>query len=49
MVDGTHYLSLSLAALAADTFVQPYLCIQRDAGAETERVDIDYIHITWER
>lgn len=49
MVDGVHRLSLAMAALAANTFVQPYACIQKDAGTETENFDIDYIKLSWER
>lgn len=48
-VDGVLVQTLSLAALAANTFVQPYINIQKDAGTETENLDIDYLHITWER
>lgn len=40
---------LDMSALAADTYVQPYVCIQKDAGTETENLDLDYIKVAWER
>lgn len=48
-VNGVLCQTLSLAALAADTWVQPLIIIQRDAGTEQEKLDIDYAHLTWER
>lgn len=41
--------TLSMADLAADTLVQPIVAIQRDAGAELEVVDIDYVQVTYNR
>lgn len=48
-VDGATAGSVSLAALAANTVVQPIVAIQRDAGTEQEVVTIDYIDLTWTR
>lgn len=38
--------SLNMSALAANTKVQPFIAIQRDAGTETDRLDIDYIKVS---
>jgi hypothetical protein len=35
--------TISMADLAADTFVQPIICMQRDAGTEVNTVDIDWV------
>ncbi len=40
---------LDMGALTANTWVQPIIALQRDAGTEAEKLDIDYVHITWER
>lgn len=48
-VDGVRCAGLDMSALAANTFVQPIIAIQRDAGTEAEKLDIDYVRITWER
>ena len=41
--------ALLFGAEIASTYVQPYVCIQKDAGAETENLDLDYIKVAWER
>lgn len=41
--------TVSMADLAADTFVQPIVCIQRAAGAEVNTLDIDYIDLNVDR
>lgn len=48
-VNGGAPYELSLAALAANTMVQPIIAIQRDAGDEVEVLTVDYVHLTWER
>lgn len=50
-VDGTEQLGdpVSMADLGANTYVQPIVCIQRDAGAEVNSLDIDYIKVLVER
>jgi hypothetical protein len=49
-VDGVQVAQkLDMGALAANTWVQPIAAIQRDAGTEAEKLDIDYIKISWER
>lgn len=41
--------TVALAALAANTLVQPIVAIQRDAGTEQEVVDIDFIEYVYTR
>lgn len=49
-VNGTQVAQrLDMGALTANTWVQPVIAIQRDAGTEAEKLDIDYCRITWER
>lgn len=48
-VNGTQTHELAMAALAANTMVQPVIAMQRDAGTEAEVLTIDYVHATWER
>lgn len=50
-VDGVQQLSgtITMAALAANTMVQPIICMQRDAGTEQEKVYVDYVHVVQER
>jgi len=40
---------VSMADLAANTYVQPIVCHQRDAGTEANSVDIDYIKVLSDR
>lgn len=44
-VNGALKLSLAMAALPANSKVQPLIAIQRDAGAEVEAVTVDYIKV----
>jgi hypothetical protein len=37
------------AAAALTGNLQPYIEIQRDAGTETNALDIDYVHVVWDR
>lgn len=39
----------AMAALAANTLVQPIVAIQRDAGTEQEVVDIDFVQVVYTR
>lgn len=49
-VDGVpSAVDLDLSGVAANTLVQPYICIQKDAGTDADVVTIDYIRCTWER
>ncbi len=50
-VDGKEQLGgkVSMGALAADTYVQPLICLQRTTGTEAHQLDIDYVHVTVER
>ena len=48
-VDGVLVATKAMSALAANTYVQPICAIQRDAGTEAEKLDIDYIQVTYER
>lgn len=48
-VNGVQTEELPMAALAANTLVQPVVAMQRDAGTEAEVLTIDYVHATWER
>jgi hypothetical protein len=49
MVNGASAGSLSMAALPANSMVQPIIAIQRDAGTEAEVLTVDYCQVTWER
>lgn len=41
--------NVSASAMAAANLLQPYIEIQRDAGAEAEAVTIDYVMVEWDR
>lgn len=49
LVNGLSAGTLSMAALPANSLVQPFIAIQRDAGAELEVLTVDYAQVTWER
>lgn len=49
MVNGVACGKMAMAALPANSLVQPIIAIQRDAGAELEVLTVDYAQITWER
>lgn len=50
-VDGVEQsgAAIDMSNVAANTVVQPIVCIQRDAGAEEEKVYVDYIHVVQTR
>jgi len=49
MVDGTAAGQVSLAALGANTLVQPMIAFQRASGTVLDAVSIDYAQVTWTR
>ena len=51
-VDGTKCAlpeAMDVSGMAAGDLLQPYIAMQKDAGAVTHSVDIDYISVVWER
>jgi hypothetical protein len=48
-VNGTEVKTASLAALAANTAVQPIIAFQRASGTVLDVVNIDWIKVTWKR
>jgi hypothetical protein len=48
-VDGVEVKTASLAALAANTVVQPMIAFQRASGTVLDVANIDYVHLSWKR
>lgn len=49
-IDGVAFgTTVNVSALTAANVLQPYIEIQKDAGTETDRLDVDYVHVWWDR
>ena len=51
-IDGTQCVlpeKIDVSAMAATDYLQPYIEIQKDTGAEVHEVHIDYISVLWDR